>query len=308
MKLDGRRLVVAFNPHSSRASRVHENVFYRLDAAGFKYQKIEVLQASLEDNVRHIVPQLRSGDVIISTAGDGSAHAIANAVIASKLNVSVGFLAYGNFNDLAHTFNTRFTRTDPIALLESAHEQDMAPLDIYVNKKIVRHALLYSTFGWTAMAADEFNKSGARQSLQTGGAGIMRSVIRLGAFYKKSRRQARLPAMTLNGQVEDKLTDVLCVNGSHLARVFRTAQKYYNQNVFLVKTLDVTGLIKNVGFLTSSTLGRMSGDKHQSIEMVFDKPSTLPMQCDGEVAELHDVNKILVSKSTDFIRVLTTKL
>lgn len=308
MKLDGRRLVVAFNPHSSRASRVHENVFYRLDEAGFKYQKIEVLQASLEDNVRHIVPQLRPGDVILSTAGDGSAHAVANAVIASKLKVSVGFLAYGNFNDLAHTFNTRFTRTDPIALLESAHEQDMAPLDIYVNKKIVRHALLYSTFGWTAQAADEFNKSGARQSLQTGGAGIMRSVVRLAAFYKKSRRDGRLPAMTLNGQPENKLTDVLCVNGSHLARVFRTAQKYYNQNVFLVKTLDVTGLIKNVGFLTQSTLGRMSGDKHQSIEMAFDRPSVVPMQCDGEVVELQNVEKILVSKSTDFIRVLTTKL
>ena len=308
MRLDGRRLVIAYNPHSSRASRVHEHVFHRLDEAGFSYEKVEVLQASLQENIDHILPEIRDKDIIISTAGDGSAHAVANAVIASGRDVSIGFLAYGNFNDLAHTFNTRFSRTDPVAFLESAYEQEMAPLDIYVNKKIVRHALLYSTFGWTAQAADEFNKSGARQSLQTGGAGILRSVFRLATFYSKTRRHSRLPEMMLDGEKRSGLTDVLCVNGSHLARLFRTAHKYYNQKVFLVRTLDVTGLIKNVGFLTSSVLGHMRGQKRHAIEMVFNEPSAIPMQCDGEVSNLEDVKTILVSKSTNFIKILTTKI
>lgn len=308
MNLDGRRLVVAYNPHSSRASKVHENVFHRLDEAGFGYHKVEVLQASLEHNISHILPEIQDGDIIISTAGDGSAHAVANAVIASGCDVSVGFLAYGNFNDLAHTFNERFSMTDPIAFLESAVEQSMAPIDIYVNKKIVRHALLYTTFGWTAKAADVFNRSSARQSLQTGGAGILRSLVRLSTFYFKTRRTSRLPSMNLNGEIRDNITDILCVNGSHLARVFRSSHKYYNQKVFLVRALDVTGLIKNIGFLVSSALGRMRGEQHDSIELSFDKPADVPMQCDGEVANLQQVNSILVAKSTKFIKVLTTKI
>lgn len=157
--LTGRRLVVAHNPHSSRSSLVQRDVFDRLDAVGQAYVKLEIKRAPLQDNVNRLAPLIKPGDLVLSAAGDGSAHAIAHALIAAdQPDTSIGFLAYGNFNDLPHALNSRESLRDPVEFLSSAQQQLLYPLVVKTNGVVRRHAFLYCTFGWTAKAAARFDE------------------------------------------------------------------------------------------------------------------------------------------------------
>src|SRR5690606_31962225 len=123
-------------------------------------------------------------DIILSAAGDGSAHATAHAVMAANQpDVELGFLAYGNFNDLPNTFNSKSSLRDPVTFLEQASPQDIWPLNVSVNGKSLRSALLYATVGWTAGAAGQFDNPNVRHSITHGGAGIMKSLWRSGLYY-----------------------------------------------------------------------------------------------------------------------------
>src|SRR5690606_19018442 len=112
---NNRRLVIAHNPHSSRAADVQALVFNRLDAAGYRYETLEVRQAPLAENVHMLAPEVRPNDIVLSAAGDGSAHAIFHTVLAANQpGVELGFLAFGNFNDISHAFNDSKTLRDPV--------------------------------------------------------------------------------------------------------------------------------------------------------------------------------------------------
>ncbi len=303
-----RRLVIAHNPHSSRAADVQEHVFDRLDAAGYDYDTIEVRQAHLNDNVARLAPEIKAGDLILSAAGDGSAHAVFHSVVAAgKPGVELGFLAFGNFNDLPHVFNSKDSLTDPIEFLQNAKPETVWPLKVSVNDEPLRNALLYASVGWTARAANQFDSPGIRHKITHGGAGLTRSFLRLGWYYFKTRRDSLLPAFRLNGK-QYKKTDVICANGPEVARLFRSGKQFYRGDTFLFFMIDVRYVLGNIPFLASSLLGRMKGAEKSSIVLEFKEPSALPLQCDGEVVELQDVNRLTVSKAETPLTVLTTKV
>lgn len=306
--VEGRRLVIAHNPHSSRAKEVQTTVFARLDEAGYAYETIEVRQASLQENIDWLQPQLQINDVVLCTAGDGSAHAVTQAALAANLpGVQIGFLAFGNFNDLAHTFNTPQTLRDPVAFLESAQIRSLYPLEIMVNEKHFRYALLYSTIGWTAKAAARFDQPDIRHRLQSGEVGMVRNLWKLGRYYLLSRRHSYLPPFTLDRRLRTRLTDVLCVNGPTMARLFHTGREYYQQQIFLYKKLNVRSLLWNVPFLVRSTLWRMPGTEKMQLALDFKHPAVVPIQCDGEVDELDGVQSIHIKKMSRALSVLATK-
>jgi hypothetical protein len=302
--LRNRRLVISHNPHSSRASEVQEQVFDRLDAAGYAYETIEVRQAHLNDNVARLAPLIKPGDIILSAAGDGSAHATAHAVMAANQpDVELGFLAYGNFNDLPNTFNTKATLRDPVAFLEAAKSQAVWPIDVYVNDEKQRSALLYATIGWTASAAGLFDAPHVRRSITHGGAGIVRSLCRTGLYYLRSRRGSQLPAFLYNDK-QYVATDLLFANGPTLARLFKTGVRYYSQSSFLFRTLDVRKLVPNIPFLMSGLLGRITGEEVSAVLVTFPDPSRLQTQCDGEVFFVEHATKVEVRKSEQPLMVL----
>ncbi|MEO8691407.1 MAG: diacylglycerol kinase family protein [Candidatus Saccharimonas sp.] len=311
MKLDleGRRLVIAHNPHSSRSRAVQQSVFDRLDSAGLVYELIEVRQASLADNVARLKSQIHDGDIILSAAGDGSAHAVAHSVIAAaKKGVELGFLAYGNFNDLPHAFNSSATLRDPVAFLEAARSEKVYALDILVDDKLLRHALLYATFGWTAQAAAIFGDPKLRGKLTQGGAGLGKSLSRLGVYYFQSRRSSLLPNFSLNGITHNAATDLILANGPAVARVFRTGSRYYRKSKeFRYTVLDVRKLFRNAPFLLGGLVGRMPTDETSEIKLDFGAPADLPIQCDGEVVKLRGVRSIVVRKDPKPLNILTTK-
>lgn len=310
MKKDftGRRLIISHNPHSSRAREVQAQVFDRLEQAGYNYETIEVQQAHLNDNVARLAPLIRPGDIVLSAAGDGSAHATAHAVMAAgQPGVELGFLAYGNFNDLPNTFNSRESLSDPVALLEQASTKEIWPLDVSVDSRPLRSALLYATIGWTARAANQYDDPKVRHSIQHGGAGIVRSLQRTGMYYLKSRSDSLLPPFRVGGERYSDITDILLANGPAVARLFKTGNNYYQKDTFLCRMIDVRGLVKNVPFLVSSLAGQMKGEEIDKIEINFDAPSSMVMQCDGEVVELQGINQLEVKKAASPLTILTTK-
>ena len=302
----GRRLVVSHNPHSSRASEVQQHVFDKLDAAGYTYTTIEVQQAHLDDNVARLAPLIQPGDIVLSAAGDGSAHATAHAVMAANQpGVELGFLAFGNFNDLPNTLNTKATLRDPVAFLDHATPQDIWPIDVLVNGQRQRSALLYATAGWTASAAGQFDNPKVRHSITHGGAGVVKSLWRAGWYYLRSRRSSRLPMFDYQG-VQYRATDLLYANGPAVARLFKTGQRYYAQPNFLFRILDVRWLLPNTPFLIKGLLGRMNGRAVSSAAVQFAEPSTLKLQCDGEVFDVAQVTSLEVRKVEKPLTILTT--
>lgn len=309
MKIDlaGRRLVISHNPHSSRASEVRAQVFDKLDAAGCAYEAIEVQQAHLSDNVARLAPLIQPSDIILSAAGDGSAHATAHAVMAAnKPGVELGFLAYGNFNDLPNTFNSKQTLRDPVAFLEQAKPEEVWPLDVLLDGRPLRSALLYATVGWTAGAASEFDNPKVRHKITHGGAGIVKSLWRTGLYYLRSRRSSGLPILRYNGESYKK-TDLLFANGPAVARLFKTGKQYYAQPVFLFRMLNVRWLLPNVVFLVAGLLGRMWGEEVPGVLVEFDRPFSGQLQCDGEVVDVDSASIIDVRKSTQPLTILATK-
>lgn len=306
--LDGRRLVIAHNPHSSRALAVQEQVFDRLTAAGYSYERIEVQQASLEDNVARLAPQIQPGDLILSAAGDGSAHAVFHSVMAANQpGVELGFLAYGNFNDIPNTFNSKKSLRDPVVFLEQAKQETIKPITVYVDGNLLRSALLYATIGWTARAAGVFNEPKVRYKIKHGGAGIVKSLWRTGGYYFQSRRTSALPPFSIGGVHYRGMTDIIAANGPTVARLFRSGKRYYKQPVFLFRVLNVRSIIHNVPFLLAGLIGRMRGQEVESIAALFDAPANVTLQCDGEVVELEGCTSIEIKKADRPLLALTSK-
>lgn len=307
-KLKNRRLVIAHNPHSSRGSEVKELVFDRLDSAGIDYEMIEVRQAHLDDNVARLAPLIRANDIVLSAAGDGSAHAVAHSVMkANQPGVQLGFLAFGNFNDVPNTFNSGASMRDPISFLEKAKEEVVWPLQVSVDGKPLRNALLYVTLGWTARAANRFDDPKLRYKIKNGGAGLVRSIWRLGWYYLKSRRDSLLPPFNYNETAHAKTTDIILANGPTVARLFRSGKHYYRQQVFLYRKLDVRWLLTNIPFLVSGVFGRMKGEEVTEVVLNFETPSDVPIQCDGEVVLLEGISSMEIKKTANSITVLTAK-
>lgn len=303
----GRRLVISHNPHSSRASEVQQHVFDRLDAAGYAYTAIEVQQAHLDDNIARLAPLIRPGDIVLSAAGDGSAHATAHAVMAaSQPGVELGFLAYGNFNDLPNTLNSKATLRDPVAFLEQATPKDIWPIHVSVDDTPLRSALLYASIGWTASAASQFDDPKIRYAITNGEAGVLRSLWRTSLYYLKTRHHSNLPPLQYEGKTY-KVTDLLFANGLTVARLFKTGQRYFEQPVFLFRMLNVRWVLPNVPFLLAGLLGSMSGQKVSSAVVDFEQPMSGLLQCDGEVVQLEGVGRVEVKKATQPLTVLATK-
>jgi diacylglycerol kinase family enzyme len=303
------RLVVIHNTNSSHAANVQRGVFDRLDAAGLTYERFLTPSPQPVDNIDAIAHFVRAGDRVLSAGGDGTANAVANGLLEANLpGVTAGFLGYGNFDDMSHTFDSRSAQRNPLRLLNTTETTTVQPLDVIVNDELWRRAMLYTTLGWTALAAHEFDDPKTREQLQHGGANILSSLARLGLMYFKTRHESALPPFSReDGSRYDSLTDVLAVNGPIMAKIIRSGQRKYAEPDFLHRDLDVSGLVKNVPFLAASGLGRMPGTPVTSDTLYFDAPSTIPVQLDGEFSQLHGVSTLSIRKSPNSpaLRVMT---
>ena len=234
------RILVVRNPACSHASRVQSDVIDRLNDGGLaKGQLVEFStpSADSDETIEKLREIIKPGDQILVPAGDGTGNAVANAYIdADNEGVRIGFLPYGNFNDMAATFTDRKAQRDPMRLLNSDSTVEVKPLHVIKNGDHYRYGLLYANLGWTAQAAATFDDPNIREDLQNGKTSLADNLFRFAKMYFKTRSSVELPAFRLKGSEvpHTKVTDILAVNGPIMGRIIRSGKIYYEGDTFLV--------------------------------------------------------------------------
>lgn len=299
------RLVVIHNPNSTHGREVQSQILGRLDDAAIRYERIASVSPYYDDNVEVFADALREGDRAIIAAGDGTAsQAVAGALVSGHDAIEVGFEPYGNFNDLAAGYNGSERPIDPVLLARpDAHISSAKPIRIDCNDQPWRYALGYATVGWTATATGLFMEGDFRDSLKQQHKHLVtaRSFAGLFGEYLRRRHDMALPQFILNDvrEFQTRTTDIVALNTRRMGRVIRLHAARPDSDEFTFATLDVSSLYRNRVFLAKAALGAMPGDSASSQRIVFSEPADIPIQTEGEFAELHDVTRLAFTKRHD---------
>ena len=101
------RLLIVYNPRSSRFAEVSKDVIERSrELTGYIIGKYEVAPTNLEDNINKLSKILKDDDLVLSAGGDATGIIAVNAILKSNKDVRLAVLPYGNFNDLSRTLRT----------------------------------------------------------------------------------------------------------------------------------------------------------------------------------------------------------
>lgn len=304
-----RRLLVVHNPNSSGASSVKKEVFARLDDESVRYQTITTRFADTEDNIADIASQLCDGDMVISAAGDGTAAQVSSAVLDSGADAEIGFLPFGNFNDLA---SSHMGPKDSVLDVIQAQAVDVIPLSVALDGELWRYTPSYMTIGWTALAASKFNAKDLRKKLRftPRALRIAVSMAQLADSYFRDRPEDLPPFTTterptLSGQ---PMTDILAINSPHVAQLVRLQEKFYDGLEFGYKEIHMAQFLHNVPFgLQALTSGAPLDIVKNELSIHFDQPvHNLPVQTEGEIDHV-DMQDIAITKNPETVlRVLHT--
>lgn len=102
------RLIIIYNPHSSRFSDVKKEVLDPVkNFKGCMVGKYEVEKTDLNTNIDKFSKLIKDGDIIVSAGGDATGIVASNGILKSGKDVTLAVLPYGNFNDLSRTLGTK---------------------------------------------------------------------------------------------------------------------------------------------------------------------------------------------------------
>jgi hypothetical protein len=308
MKYSLERTLIIRNTASSDADKVQSEVVDRLqeNLPSSSIHEFWTPSANRDITTEAIAEAIQPGDNIIVAAGDGTSNAVVNAYIQADVEgTKIGFLPYGNFNDMAATFTDTKTRRNPALLLaDSTQQVEVNPLEVSINGEHYRYAMLYATLGWTARVASLFDHPEARKGLQQGKANLAASLFDIANMYFKTRKAASLPPFNRTGgpNTHELTTDILAINGPIMAKIIQGQEPFYAGGEFLSKDLDVSGFFKNANFLGRSGINfalnthfKLPGTTVTSDLLTFDGAS-LPVQLDGEFFQLETVDQLAISK------------
>ena len=310
------RAVLITNPKSSRADRVTAEVIRPLDAAGIPFTELRTRSPSSTDNISDIADAIQPGDRIVVASGDGVSNQAANAVLETGYeDVSLAMLPYGGFNDMATTFNGT-SPFDPLHLFDkSADVRPVSPLDIHVNDEHLRHAVLYSTLGWTGLASAVMDSPEIRSEIQASRLKQPRMILEATKLYLKSRKDSVLPDFDINGTPYSGMTDIAFMNGPKMAQVTATGQDLYATDSFHMVELNVGSLVKNVRFLGLGVLNAIArtsftlpGRDVESANVNFSEPASFALQTDGEVHRIENVRTLNVIKKIGALDVVHARV
>ena len=292
------RLVVLANHNSTRARKVAQNVLARLDDAGVRHETVTTRSANTSDNIADLSATIRPGDTWISAAGDGTAMALVNATLRQEpktaASVKLGFLGYGNFNDVAGS------QRDPLELLaDNAQTQPLHPMTIEVNGKLWRYSPAYLTLGATARLAAGFGQDTSREQLKESSehTKLLRSLVQLGRDYFDVRSEY-LPAFHASHSltVRNAVTDVLFINSPRVGRIIRSTTDYAQQPTFGYRESNVASIARNIPFGIAALAGFTPATAMTGQRLTWDRPANLPAQTEGEFESLEDVTDLFVYK------------
>ncbi len=302
------RLLIIYNPHSSRYIDVEKEVLSQArHLKGYALGKFTIKKAPFETNVASIKKILRDGDIVIAAGGDATAAVTANAIMESDKTVTFGVLPYGNFNDLARTLGAK--SLDDFKLSEhkgSLKPSKLYPLEILIDGKHWRYATCYVTIGMTAESVELFDEPSIRKNLQKGHKSSWRSYIYLMKWYFKNRHKKQfIPDFTLNGiKQHRKTSDYAAVNGRSMCRVMKGGYDYRVPKRFRSMTDRLTNFWRLFKLMAKSILSRTPGLETTGDKIEFLEPAKVSLQAEGEYHTFKDIKKIEIRKAEKCLRTL----
>ena len=327
-----KRILIVYNPRSSRASDVRLEVLDRLNQYnGCMIGKYEVAPTNLNDNISKLKKILKDDDLVISAGGDATGIIASNAILESGTSAALGVLPYGNFNDLSRTLRTK-TLSDIIDGFSWAGDRseggsprshsdvgeekvwqdpprktrDFYPLEIFVDGEFFRYATCYVTIGMTAEAVRIYDSPEMRAKLKKSFGRKISSYTNLSNWYFNNRHGRQfIPEFTLNGKPQSiKTTDYAAVNGRSMARVMKGGEDYHDPIFFRSETDRLASFWRLFKLMTRSIFSRIPGTatKHDILE--FACPATVTLQSEGESREFKNIKTIEIRKSKKCLRVI----
>ncbi len=288
------RIVVVYNPRSSKAVRVEREVLEKLKDDGRDFDVYKVRETSVNDNAKRLANFLQHGDIVIVAGGDGTATIGLNGVALSKKKVKLAVLPYGNFNDMARMLRCKNLEQ----IFEFKRMRKLYPMEMLVNGKHFRYASCYFTIGMFAESTEIFDKPATRKALQKGNKSLGFSILRLVKWWRRNRRKKFLPSDLL-------ATDILAVNGRSMARVMRGDKKLaFSKEGFLASKQRLSSWAAIGWFMFRSMIFRVPGGVAKDMKLEFDKEVKLKVQAEGECTDVK-CKKIEVIKPGLAVEVIT---
>lgn len=298
-----RRILLIYNPRSSRYSEVRRDVIDRMaDLNGYIIGKYEVKPTTIDDNITAFSKLLKDGDLVISAGGDATGVIAVNSILKSDKDVTLAVLPYGNFNDLARTLRTTTLEN----VFSTGSRNLFYPLDIIIDGKHWRYATCYVTIGMTAEAVHIYDEPKMRKKLKTNFGRKVLSYTELAGWYFKHRHKKQfIPEFTLNGHpTHPKTSDYAAVNGRSMARVMRGGEDYLDPKTFRSETDHLTNFWRLIKLMTKSILHRIPGASTTGDVLEFAKPSTATLQAEGEHHVFKSIRKIEIKKGKKCLKVI----
>ena len=308
-----RRVILVYNPRSSKAIYVKEQVTGPLrEIQGIMLGKYEVKPTDVDDNAAALADFLIDGDIVVAAGGDGTATIGLNGCMLSEKQVRFIAIPFGNFNDMART-------------LKNASGKELYPLEAKIDGKHYRYAACYFTIGMFAESTEIFDAEKTRKKLRKGNKGVGFSIWTLMKWYFRNKRRPFIPPFkyTSTTKVYDRngvfqvrvkmmnedeskgISDYLAVNGVSVAKMMKGGKRFYlNKSDFLSTTGKLNKLRKLIPFMTKSILSRIPSDITTEDTIVFPDYGDVEIQAEGEYKKLKHVGKIVISKSEKSIKIL----
>ena len=299
-----KRLILIYNPYSSRFLEVKKTIFSQLkNLNDFIVDKYEIEKTNFDDNVKNVIELLKDGDFVVTAGGDATAAIAVNAILKSQKDVTLSVLPYGNFNDLSRTLGTK-TLNDT---LSSKKIKNFYPLEIFVDDNFYRYATCYVTIGMTAEAVKIYDYPKVRKSLKSKTGRSVGSYLILMSWYFKNRHsKVFLPEFKLNGELKHKDTsDYAAVNGRYMARVMKGGEDFLKPKVFRSETDRLASFYRLFKLMLKSILKRIPGSDTKGDILEFTSPATFELQAEGEFKTFENVKKVEIKKAEQCLKVVT---
>ena len=305
--LKHRKILLVYNPRSSRAAQVRERIFEPLrEISGVMLGKYEVLPTDVDDNAEKLAKMLTDGDIVIAAGGDGTATIGLNGVMLSNADVRFMAVPFGNFNDTART-------------LAKASGKELYPLEALVNGKHYRFAACYFTLGMFAESTKVFDEAKMREKLRQGNKGVFFSLRTLAFWYFRNRKARFLPDFELVSRTGDGValktceaskkilgvSDYLAVNGLSVAKIMKVREGLFcSYDSFIATTGRLNKFTRLVGFMLAAVFKGIPGEKTAGDRLVFDGTAELEIQAEGEYKRLKNVHEIIIRKAEKSVKIL----
>lgn len=299
-----KRLIIVYNPRSSKFLRVEQEVLTPArKLKGWMVGKYEVAPTTVEENAGKLAEIIKDGDVVISAGGDGTAAITFNGLVLSGKKAKLGVLPYGNFNDFARCCGG----LDFKGILEAAEKdevEDFYGLEVKLDRRHFRFVACYLTVGMFAESTKIFDGDKVRKKLRKGRVGLVFSLLNLAGWYFRNLGRRFLAKFRIDGQEgRGKTTDLIFLNAPRMARLMK-GRRFYRGREFLVSSGRLLRIDRLMMFMLKSMTVGVPGELSERVVVEFLEDMKMTLQAEGEFYELEEVRELEVTRMERAVKVV----